>query len=174
MRGEITIPERNVKVTLALKRNLDATLPASHTIDIQFTLPPDFSNAGIGNVPGILFKPSEEAGGSALTGLSVKVMSNIFLIGLSNAPADREQNLKAIRERSMDGRADPLRERPPCRADARKGSAGRARVRRCLRGLGCGAADRVQQFAGDAQITKRPSFAGPLSFQTSSFQARTA
>lgn len=100
IRGEITIPERNIKVTLAIKRNLDATLPASHTIDIQFTLPPDFSNAGIGNVPGILFKPTEEAGGSALTGLSVKVMSNMFLIGLSDSPADREQNLKAIRERS--------------------------------------------------------------------------
>ncbi|WP_379768925.1 hypothetical protein [Flaviflagellibacter deserti] len=100
IRGEITIPERNIKVTLALKRNLDSTLPASHTIDIQFTLPPDFSNAGIGNVPGILFKPTEEAGGSALTGLSVKVMSNMFLIGLSDSPTDREQNLKAIRERS--------------------------------------------------------------------------
>jgi len=99
LRGEVTIPERNLKVVLVLRRNLDTTLPASHTIDIQFTLPPDFAHAGIGNVPGILFKPTEEAGGSALTGLSVKVMSNFFLVGLSDTPADRAQNLQAIRER---------------------------------------------------------------------------
>jgi hypothetical protein len=100
LRGTITVPERNITASLLMQRNTDPTLPASHTIDIQFTLPPDFPNAGISSVPGILLKPSEEAGGSALSGLSVKVTTNFFLIGLSAAPRDVAENLKMIGERS--------------------------------------------------------------------------
>lgn len=98
LRADIRVPERSLQLSLVFRRNLDQTLPASHTIDIQFTLPADFPNAGIANVPGILFKPTEDAGGTALAGLSVRVMSNFFLIGLSSAPADQTSNLQAIRE----------------------------------------------------------------------------
>jgi hypothetical protein len=100
LRGDINIPERDISVGLLIQRNTDATLPASHTIDVQFTLPADFPNGGIGSVPGILFKPSEEVGGAALSGLSVKVTTNFFLIGLSAAPRDMAENLKAMRERA--------------------------------------------------------------------------
>ncbi len=97
--GEATIPDRGMTVTLTLMRNLDNTLPASHVIEIGFAVPPDFPNVGIGNVPGILFKDTEEEGGSALKGMSVKVTKNLFWIGLEASPADREQNLQAIRTR---------------------------------------------------------------------------
>jgi hypothetical protein len=99
LRGDIAVPDRDITVSFMMQRNTDPTLPASHTIDVQFTLPQDFANGGIGSVPGILFKPSEEAGGSALSGLSVKVTNNFFLVGLSAAPKDLAENLKAIRER---------------------------------------------------------------------------
>jgi hypothetical protein len=97
--GEATIPDRDMTVTLTLTRNLDHTLPASHVIEIGFAVPPDFPNVGIGNVPGILFKNTEEEGGSALKGMSVKVTKNLFWIGLEDSPADRAQNLQAIRTR---------------------------------------------------------------------------
>jgi hypothetical protein len=99
LRGDISVPDRDITVSFLMQRNTDPTLPASHTVDVQFTLPQDFPNGGIGSVPGILFKPSEEAGGSALSGLSVKVTNNFFLVGLSAAPKDLAENLKAIRER---------------------------------------------------------------------------
>jgi hypothetical protein len=98
LRGAVDLPDPKIKMTLLVRRNTDATLPASHTIDIQFQLPPDFANGGIANVPGILFKNTEEAGGTALSGLSVRVMNNFFLIGLSNAPADRAKNLGDMRD----------------------------------------------------------------------------
>jgi len=98
IRATVAIPERNVKLTMTIRPNTDATLPASHTIELHFDLPQDFSNVGVANVPGILFKPSEESGGAALAGLSVKVMTGFFLIGLSNAPAERAQNLQSMRE----------------------------------------------------------------------------
>ncbi len=97
--GEITIPDRAMTVTMTITRNLDQTLPASHVIEIGFTVPADFPNVGIGNVPGILFKDTEDAGGSALKGMSVKVTKNLFWIGLEASPADREQNMQSIRNR---------------------------------------------------------------------------
>lgn len=97
--GEVSVPQRGLGVTITFTRNLDKTLSASHMIEIVFTTPPDFANGGVGNVPGILFKPSEAEGGSALKGMSVKVMKNMFWIGLEQSPADREQNMQAIRTR---------------------------------------------------------------------------
>ncbi|GGE39317.1 hypothetical protein GCM10007276_15790 [Agaricicola taiwanensis] len=100
VRAEIDMPNRGIKMVMLIRRNTDATLPASHTVDMQFTLAPGFPNGGIANVPGILFKAGEDAGGTALHGISVKVMNGFFLIGLSNAPNDKEQNLKLMRESS--------------------------------------------------------------------------
>ncbi len=97
--GDISIPERGMRAMLTMTRNLDETLPASHLIEIVFTLPDDFVNGGVGNVPGILFKQTEADGGSALKGMSAKVTKNIFLIGLEKTPADHEQNMQAIRSR---------------------------------------------------------------------------
>lgn len=97
--GEVTVPERNMKMTFTMTRNLDTTLPASHVIEVGFDLPPDFANVGVGNVPGILFKNTEEEGGSPLKGMSVKVTKNLFWIGLESSSADRAQNIEAIRTR---------------------------------------------------------------------------
>ena len=36
-----------------------AALPASHTVEVMFTLPPDFPHGGITNIPGVLMKQSE-------------------------------------------------------------------------------------------------------------------
>jgi hypothetical protein len=98
VRAEIDMPTRNIKLVMVIRRNTDATLPASHTVEMQFTLSPQFANGGIANVPGILFKAGEDAGGTALAGLSVKVMNGFFLIGLSNTPNDKANNLRLMRE----------------------------------------------------------------------------
>jgi hypothetical protein len=95
---QVTVPNRHVELKMALKRNLDPTLPASHTIDLQFKLPADFPNGAIANVPGILFKPTEQAAGTALAGLSVRVMNNFFLIGLSSTAAEQAHNLDVMRQ----------------------------------------------------------------------------
>lgn len=99
LRGDIEIPGRKLRATLTLRRNADATLPASHTIEIQFTLPEDFPNAGISNVPGVLMKADEAARGSAVSGLSVRVTSGFFLIGLSNLETERSVNEQLLRDR---------------------------------------------------------------------------
>ncbi len=75
-------------MTWSLRRNTDKALPASHTIEIMFTLPADFDQGGIGNVPGVLMKASEQARGVPLAGLAVKVTDGYFLIGLSAVDID--------------------------------------------------------------------------------------
>jgi hypothetical protein len=99
LRGEVTIPARNLRVTLVLRRNTDSTLPASHTIEVQFTLPANFANAGIANVPGLIMKAEEQSQGAALAGLSVRVTGGFFLIGLSSLDSERAANEQLLRDR---------------------------------------------------------------------------
>jgi hypothetical protein len=99
VRADLEIPERRVTVTWSLRRNTDQALPASHTIEIMFNLPADFPGGGISNVPGILMKQSEQARGTPLAGLAVKVTNNFFLIGLSAVATDMQRNIQLLKER---------------------------------------------------------------------------
>jgi hypothetical protein len=99
IRADVAIPERNMTVTWSLRRNTDQALPASHTIEIMFNLPPDFPGGGIANVPGVLMKESEQARGVPLAGLAVKVTNGFFLIGLSAVDADVQRNLQLLKDR---------------------------------------------------------------------------
>lgn len=99
VRADIDIPERKIKMSLSIRRNTDASLPASHTAELTFVLPPDFGTT-IANVPGILMKSNEQARGTPLAGLAVKVTDGFFLVGLSNVEADKARNLQLLKERS--------------------------------------------------------------------------
>lgn len=100
VRADIDIPDRKFKMTMSFRRNTDTSLPASHTAELTFILPQDFSGGGVGNVPGILMKSNEQARGTPLAGLAVKVTDGFFLVGLSNVDADRTRNLQLLKERS--------------------------------------------------------------------------
>jgi hypothetical protein len=100
VRADVNIPDRKFKMTISFRRNTDASLPASHIAELTFILPPDFAGGGVGNVPGILMKSNEQARGTPLAGLAVKVTDGFFLVGLSNIDSDRVRNLQLLRERS--------------------------------------------------------------------------
>ncbi|MBI4367116.1 MAG: hypothetical protein HY543_09885 [Deltaproteobacteria bacterium] len=99
IRTDVEIPERRLRMTWSLRRNTDKALPASHTIEVMFTLPADFAEGGIGNVPGVLMKQTEDARGVPLAGLAVKVTNGYFLIGLSAVDTDVQRNIKLLKER---------------------------------------------------------------------------
>jgi hypothetical protein len=100
VRADIEIPDRKFKMTMSFRRNNDTTLPASHTAELTFVLPPDFAGGGVANVPGVLMKSNEQARGTPLAGLAVKVTDGFFLVGLSNVDSDRTRNLQLLKERS--------------------------------------------------------------------------
>ena len=99
IRADVEIPERRMRMTWSLRRNTDKALPASHTIEIMFTMPADFADGGIGNVPGVLMKQNEQARGVPLAGLAVKVTNGYFLIGLSAVDIDKQRNISLLKER---------------------------------------------------------------------------
>jgi hypothetical protein len=98
VRADIEIPDRRMTVTWSLRRNTDKALPASHTIEIMFNLPADFPGGGIANVPGVLMKQAEQARGTPLAGLAVKVTNGFFLIGLSAVDADQQRNIQLLKD----------------------------------------------------------------------------
>jgi len=100
VRAEVEIPEQKMSIRWSLRRNDDKQLPASHTVEIVFTLPPEFAHGGISNIPGVLMKQGETTRGVPLNGVAVKVTTNFFLIGLSSVDADMQRNVQLLKERS--------------------------------------------------------------------------
>ena len=100
IRADIEIPERKMAMKWSLRRNSDKTLPASHTVEIMFTLPADFPHGSVQNIPGMLMKQEETTRGVPLAGLAVKVTNGFFLIGLSAVEADMQRNIQLLKERT--------------------------------------------------------------------------
>jgi len=99
LRADIEIPERNMALTWSLRRNTDKSLPASHTIEVTFTLRPGFVHGGVQNVPGVLLKAAEQSRGEPLSGRSVKVTSSYFMMGLSSIAKELEHNVALLKSR---------------------------------------------------------------------------
>jgi hypothetical protein len=98
LRAKVVMPDHGLGLQLAIRRNNDKSLPATHTVDLIFDLPPD--HGGIENVPGMLAKNGESERGTPLAGLAVKVTTGYFLIGLSTVDAERQRNMMLLKERS--------------------------------------------------------------------------
>lgn len=96
LRGDLMIPERKIAMSFVLRRNTDQTLPASHTIEIGFKLPEDFPFGGVSNVDAVRAKPNQQALGTPLAGLAVRVNPTLFLVGLSEKTADRQRNVALL------------------------------------------------------------------------------
>ncbi|WP_315835688.1 hypothetical protein [Bradyrhizobium prioriisuperbiae] len=96
--ADVEIPARKLKLKMSVQRNLDLSLPASHTAELKFDLPRDFKPGGIQNAPGILVKPTADPRGTALKGLAVKVNDKTFLVGFSNVAAERQQNIQLLKD----------------------------------------------------------------------------
>jgi hypothetical protein len=99
IRADIEIPERHISLRWSLRSNDDDALPASHTVELMFKLPPDDPHGGIAGIPGVLMKATESTPGDQLAGIGVKPAPNLFLISLSAAEADIQRNVQLLKER---------------------------------------------------------------------------
>lgn len=96
--ASIYIPRRNVSVDIRIKPNDDKSLPASHLVEIKYDFPPDFPAGNVRSVPGLVMKPTEEARGDALLGVSTQVTPGYFWIALSSIAGERQRNMGLLRE----------------------------------------------------------------------------
>lgn len=98
--ADVDIPDMKLTMTMDIKRNTDKSLPASHVVKMTFVSPRDMASTAVISVPGMMLKFSEQARGTPLNALSVKITDGSFLVGLSNSEGDRRRNLQLLKESS--------------------------------------------------------------------------
>ena len=98
--ASIDIPDAGLTMKMLLRRNLDTTLPASHTVELTFTTRSGDSGRVIRDIGLLQFKNEEAARGTPVAGLPVPVRENLFLIGLSNLQSDVERNTELFVRRN--------------------------------------------------------------------------
>ncbi|MEO3389211.1 hypothetical protein [Mesorhizobium sp. CAU 1741] len=100
IRAEATIPGKDVQLRMTIRRNGDESLPAAHIIEMIFLTPEGFEGGAISNVSRVAFKETEQAAGSPLVGIPAKIADGFFLIALSDAPAETQNNLTLLRRQN--------------------------------------------------------------------------
>jgi hypothetical protein len=100
VRATVEVPEAGFTLNLLIRRNLDPTLPASHTVELAFTTRPGEPGRAIRDVGLLQFKLDIGGRGTPVAGLPVPVRDNLFLIGLSNLPGDVERNTELMQRRN--------------------------------------------------------------------------
>lgn len=96
----VTIPDAGLTLVLTIQRNLDTTLPASHTVSLAFSQTGNASARTVQDVGLLQAKDEQNARGSPVSGLPVRVRDNLFLIGLSSLPNDVERNTDLLLHRN--------------------------------------------------------------------------
>jgi hypothetical protein len=97
--GKASIPARNLSVDVLIRKNSDPGLPASHLMEVNFSVSDTFIGGSIAGLPGVLLKNEELVQGSPLVGASARVVGNSFLFALSAAPEDNAANIKLLTSR---------------------------------------------------------------------------
>jgi hypothetical protein len=100
IRADVDIPGQNLKPTMVLRRNLDLSTPASHLIDMTFTVPSGFMDSdNRGAVLGVVSAPNELGKGPLLWGTSYKTrIDGKYLVELSEEPVQICENLAALND----------------------------------------------------------------------------
>ena len=100
VRATVEFPNGALSLVVTIRKNLEPTLPASHTIDLVFASPEGGDRRIVQEIGLIQTKDDEASRGAPVSGLPVRVGDNIFLIGLSNLPADIERNKDLLLHRN--------------------------------------------------------------------------
>jgi len=100
VKAEIDIPDLKLHASMIMRKNFDASLPASHTIDLRVTFDPGSSIKGIKDIALPLMRRDDPPAADALTGVRVKISDNYFLVGLNRNAADVTRNTQEIAERT--------------------------------------------------------------------------
>jgi hypothetical protein len=99
IRGSIEVPEVMLRGEIRLRRNLDPSFPASHTLEIAFTPLPGNTTGAVQGVSKLELRQFDNQPGTPLDSLGVPVGENLFLFGLNNAEAARQRNMDMLLNR---------------------------------------------------------------------------
>jgi hypothetical protein len=100
VKAEIDIPDLKMHASMILRKNFDANLPASHTIDLRMNFDADSPIKGVKDIALPLMRKDDPAAVDAIAGVRVRISDNYFLIGLNRGDADVARNVQMIGDRA--------------------------------------------------------------------------
>lgn len=98
IRADVDVPEANVHLVVQIRRNTEVQLPASHTIELKYTVA---AESALGNVKQInvpQMRDEDRPTGDPLAGIPVTIADNYFLVGLMRGDAEA-RNMELLRSR---------------------------------------------------------------------------
>jgi len=99
VQGLISVPVRGLTATITVSRNTDASLPASHLVELAFQVPPNFEGGSIDSVQRISMKRTEQDRGDPLIAVPAKITDDFHMIALNDYPDARKANLDLLATR---------------------------------------------------------------------------
>jgi hypothetical protein len=99
VQGQLSIPGRGLSALITFKRNTDPSLPASHLVEIVFSVSPGFEGGAIDSVQRIAMKSTEQDRGNALIAVPAKITDDFHMIALNDFPDALKTNLELMRTR---------------------------------------------------------------------------
>ncbi|WP_041777868.1 hypothetical protein [Beijerinckia indica] len=98
VRADVDIPSLKLQAVLIFQKNTDLSLPASHTIKINFAMAPDAPFTSVRQISVPQMRREDAANGDILGGVPVPITDNAFLIGLSRGSGEAN-NITLLRDR---------------------------------------------------------------------------
>ena len=100
VRADIDVPDVKLRASIVIQKNVDATLPASHTMEIRFLPGTDSEVGGVKAIKVPEMRREELPSGDALAGAPAPVIENFFFVGLSRSgDNDVSRNIELLTSR---------------------------------------------------------------------------
>lgn len=100
IQAKVSVPDRGLSAIISFKRNADKSLPASHVVELVFSLPKDFDGGAIDSVQRIAFKQTEQDRGNSLIGVPAKITDDFHMIALNDDPDALASNTDLLKNRN--------------------------------------------------------------------------
>jgi hypothetical protein len=100
VQAEIDIPEVKMHATVTIRKNTDASLPATHTMDLRFTFADGADVKGFKDMALPQMRRDDTPNGDSISGVRVKISDAYFLVGLTRSDADLAHNLDLLNSRN--------------------------------------------------------------------------
>jgi hypothetical protein len=100
VQAEIDIPEMKMHATMTIRKNVDASLPATHTIDLRFAFADGADAKGFKDMALPQLRRDDTPTGDAVSGVRVKINDAYYLVGLTRSDADTAHNLDLLSSRN--------------------------------------------------------------------------
>ncbi|MGQ3278867.1 MAG: hypothetical protein ACT6WE_20290, partial [Shinella sp.] len=100
VRAQVNVPSKGLTALITFRRNGDRSLPASHLVELVFSLPENFEGGGIESVQRVAMKRTEQDRGDALIAVPAKITDDFHMIALNDFPEAIAKNTELLRTRN--------------------------------------------------------------------------